>query len=66
MLTGASNVYRPTDTLLVVAVKYADGDEQWGDNVAAQLGIHPHATLAELAISPLAFFRAGGPGVAVR
>jgi hypothetical protein len=52
MLTGASRVYRPTDTLLGVAVKYADGDEHWGGNVAAQLGIHPGATLAELAVSP--------------
>lgn len=52
MLTGASRVYRPTDTLLGVAVKYADGDARWGDNVAAQLGIHPGATLAELANAP--------------
>jgi len=51
MLTGASRVYRPTDTLLGVAVKYADGDERWGGNVAARLGIHPGATLAELARS---------------
>lgn len=49
MLTGASSVYRPTDTLLGVAIKYADGDEHWGGNVAAQLGIGPDATLAELA-----------------
>ena len=49
MLTGASTVYRPTDTLLGVAVKYADGDLRWGGNVAAQLGIAPDATLAELA-----------------
>ena len=49
MLTGASRVYRPTDTLLGVAVKYADGDVRWGGNVAAQLGIDPGATLAELA-----------------
>ncbi len=52
MLTGASRVYRPTDTLLGVAVKYADGDENWGGNVALRLGIDPGATLAELARSP--------------
>lgn len=51
MLTGTSRVYRPTDTLLGVAVKYADGDENWGGNVATQLGIDPGATLAELAVS---------------
>lgn len=51
MLTGASRVYRPTDTLLGVAMKYADGDANWGGNVAAQLGIHPGVTLAELAVS---------------
>jgi hypothetical protein len=49
MLTGASTVYRPTDTLLGVAIKYADGDVTWGGNVAAQLGITPDATLADLA-----------------
>jgi hypothetical protein len=52
MLTGASRVYRPTDTLLGVAVKYADGDVNWGGNVAAQLGIDPASTLAELAPPP--------------
>jgi hypothetical protein len=52
MLTGASDVYRPTDTLITVAGKYADGDERWGGNVAARLGIAPDATLAELAVSP--------------
>jgi hypothetical protein len=51
MLTGTSRMYRPTDTLLGVAIKYADGDENWGGNVATQLGIDPGATLAELAIS---------------
>ena len=50
MLTGASRVYRPTDTLLGVAVKYADGDVNWGGNVAAQLGMTPDATLADLAV----------------
>ena len=52
MLTGASRVYRPTDTLLGVAVKYADGDVNWGGNVAAQLGMTPDATLAQLAAQP--------------
>jgi hypothetical protein len=51
MLTGASSVYRPTDTLLGVAIKYADGDVNWGGNVAVQLGIDPGVTLAELAVS---------------
>jgi hypothetical protein len=49
MLTGASGVYRPTDTLRGVAIKYAAGDAAWGGNVAAHLGIHPGATLAEVA-----------------
>jgi hypothetical protein len=49
MLTGASRIYRPDDTLLGVAVKYAEGDVNWGGNVAAHLGITPDATLAELA-----------------
>lgn len=49
MLTGASGVYRPTDTLLGVALKYADGDAAWAGHVAAQLRLPPGATLAELA-----------------
>ena len=49
MLTGTSGIYHPSDTLVHVGVKYADGDRNWGGNVAAHLGIDPAATLAELA-----------------
>jgi hypothetical protein len=49
MLTGASRMYDPSDTWLHVADKYADGDLNWGLNVAAELGVPPTSTLAELA-----------------
>ena len=49
MLTGNSRVYRPSDDLLLVAEKYADGDLNWGRNVARNLGVRPLATLEELA-----------------
>jgi len=50
MLTGASSIYQPTDTLLLVAEKYADGDVNWGLNVAAALRVSPIATLADLTV----------------
>jgi hypothetical protein len=49
MLTGASRIYDPTDTWLHVAEKYADGDLNWGVNVATELGVSPGSTIAELA-----------------
>jgi hypothetical protein len=48
MLTGASRLYDLSDTLLHVAVKYADGDLNWGVNVATQLGVAPTITVADL------------------
>jgi hypothetical protein len=52
MLTGASRLYELSDTLLLVAEKYADGDRNWGVNVAATLGVSPAATLMDLAPDP--------------
>ena len=49
MLTGDSQVYELSDTLLHVARKYADGDTNWGRNVASTLGVSTGATLRELA-----------------
>ena len=49
MITGDSTVYDPSDTLLLVAGKYADGDLNWGRRVASALGVAPTATLSEIA-----------------
>jgi hypothetical protein len=49
MLNGDSEIYDPSDTLITVGLKYADGDENWGSNVAMNLGVSPAATLTELA-----------------
>jgi hypothetical protein len=49
MLTGTSAIYAQTDSLYSVGDKYADGDANWGVNVAARLGVEPARTLAELA-----------------
>ena len=54
MLTGASSIYEPSDSLLFVAEKYADGDVNWGFNVAAALRVSPIATLEDLALKDLA------------
>jgi hypothetical protein len=48
MLTGRSAIYEPSDTLLLVAEKYADGDEAWAMNVAAMLHVSPTITLEDL------------------
>jgi hypothetical protein len=48
MLTGRSRIYNPSDTLLNVGVKYADGDINWGSNVAGHLGVSPAVSLADL------------------
>jgi hypothetical protein len=50
MLSGASDIYEPSDTILTVAVKYTGGDQSaaWGSRVAAWLGVEPAATLADL------------------
>lgn len=48
MLTGASGIYDTTDTWLHVALKYADGDANWGSNVASRLGVPVASTLGEL------------------
>ena len=49
MLNGESEIYDPSDTLITVGLKYADGDQNWGSNVAINLGVSPHARLMELA-----------------
>jgi hypothetical protein len=49
MLNGESEIYDPSDTLITVGLKYADGDENWGSNVAMNLGVSPAATLTQLA-----------------
>jgi hypothetical protein len=49
MLNGESEIYDPSDTLITVGLKYADGDENWGSNVAMNLGVPPTARLTELA-----------------
>jgi hypothetical protein len=52
MLTGASRIYEPSDTLSAVGAKYADGDSNWGRNVAAMLGVPPDSALANVAPVP--------------
>jgi hypothetical protein len=49
MLTGKSKVYKLTDTLEQVGLKYAGGDGNWAKNVGAYLGIPLTTTLAEIA-----------------
>jgi hypothetical protein len=49
MLTGTSGIYEHTDSLISVGDKYADGDANWGVNVATRLRVPPARTLAELA-----------------
>jgi len=48
MLDGDSSIYSPSDTLLLVASKYADGDLNWGRHVASTLGVSPDSTLADI------------------
>jgi hypothetical protein len=49
MLTGRSEIYHPSDTLITVGLKYADGDTSWGENVAMNLGVPAAARLVDLA-----------------
>jgi hypothetical protein len=49
MLMGTSGIYAHTDSLMSVGDKYADGDVNWGANVATTLGVPPGRTLGELA-----------------
>jgi hypothetical protein len=49
MLTGNSSIYDPSDSIMDVAKKYANGDLNWGKNVARNLGISPSCTLGEIA-----------------
>jgi hypothetical protein len=49
MFAGTSRFYRPSDSLRLVGIKYADGDLNWALNVATLLGVSPEMTLAELA-----------------
>ena len=49
MLTGTSGIYAHSDSLISVGDKYADGDVNWGVNVAMTLGVPPALTLADLA-----------------
>lgn len=48
MLSGRSRIYELSDSLLLVATKYADGDTNWGWNVAGHLGVSPEVSLADL------------------
>ena len=48
MLTGRSRIYDTSDSLVHVGLKYADGDSNWGPNVAGHLGVSPAASLADL------------------
>ena len=48
MLTGTSAIYAQSDSLMSVGDKYADGDVNWGVNVATTLGVPAERTLAEL------------------
>lgn len=48
MLTGRSRIYDTSDSLVHVGLKYADGDVNWGSNVAGHLGVSPAASLADL------------------
>jgi hypothetical protein len=48
MLTGESRIYHASDTLVHVGQKYADGDVNWGVNVATTLGVTPANTLSDL------------------
>jgi hypothetical protein len=48
MLTGASGIYDTSDSLLHVGEKYANGDVNWGVNVATTLGVPAAITLSEL------------------
>ena len=54
MLNGTSQIYAPSDTLIHVGLKYADGDANWGANVATTLGVSPHVTLTDLADAEVA------------
>jgi hypothetical protein len=54
MLTGRSRIYHPSDTLITVGMKYAEGDTSWGTNVATNLGIPADSRLRELATAIVA------------
>lgn len=49
MLTGKSEIYKLTDTLEVVGMKYSNGDPNWAKNVADFLGVSITTTLGEIA-----------------
>jgi hypothetical protein len=49
MLNGRSHVYKLTDTLQQVGVKYANGDPNWSKNVAMSLGVPESTTLQQIA-----------------
>ena len=49
MLLGTSRIYELSDTLVFVGVKYADGDVNWGHNVAGALGVAAGMRLGDLA-----------------
>ena len=51
MLSGLSNVYKLTDSISQVGLKYSDGDPDWAMNVANYLGVPTSTTLARLAES---------------
>ncbi len=51
MVTGRSRIYEPSDPLSLVGEKYAEGDSNWGINVAARLGVPPTASVGDVAMS---------------
>jgi len=51
MVTGRSRIYQPSDPLSLVGEKYAEGDSNWGINVAARLGVPPTASVGDVAMS---------------
>jgi len=52
MFLGKSKVYPITWTLAQVGMTYSDGDPNWAENVARELGVPVTTTLAELAALP--------------
>lgn len=50
MLSGRSHIYKLTDTLEQVGLKYSGGDTNWSKNVAAYLGVPESTTLQQLSV----------------
>jgi hypothetical protein len=48
MLSGKSHVYKLTDTLAEVGMKYSGGDINWAKNIAAYLDVSITTTLQQI------------------